>query len=285
MDGTGDKHLGKLAGLLRSYLGRTLRLNSDAEAFVTATYGDAEPETLKALTADIDASEAETFLELLLFPDIQFQIAIEPHLFPFKSERLSQRRLRNLLTRPPVSLTLELHENQAALQFPLPEDFLERFLARLNLARRWPASLEDAFDTHLALADRLRARVMLRNGPPWMGDGFPGLCADLVRALPPKHRDFWPALELVIQLAPELTARSDPFALLTARKRRAFQMVEQQRDFEHRLRRSNIETLLGQGQRVPALARGEALRQMRVIDAVCQSVFGRTTYFQPALLD
>jgi hypothetical protein len=300
MDMAAEKHLYKLAEILRLYLSRPLRLDTDAAEFVTSTYGDAGAETIRALMADTDASEAETLLEFLLFPDIKFQIQIEPLLSRYQSRHLPQRRLRAHLGQPPITLTLHTDAaNEAkvgevgelgdvgdvgdkALRLSLPDDFLERFLARLNLAKRWPASLEEVLDRYLPCDAGLRARVMLRNGPPLLEEACLHLYGDLVRTLSPHHRDFWAALELVVRLGPELAAGNDPFSLLTAHKRRAFQMVERQREFERRLQHSNIEILLGQGQRVPTLARAEALKQMRVIDVVCQSIFGRTTYFQPA---
>lgn len=288
METAAEKLVDQLAATLRSHLSRPLHLDTDAVDFLVATYGTAAPGVLRTLLADTDASEAETLLELLLFPDIQLQLHLEGLLAKFQSQPVAQKRLREDLSQPPISLTFEFDPADQAgggdesLRIPLPDDFLERFLTRLNLTRCWPATLADALDAHLQVDDRLRARVMLRNGPPSMGASSAGLCADLIKALSPRHRDFWSALEMVIQLAPELDLGGDPFQLLTARKQRAFQMVEQQRDFEHRLQHSNFEILLGQGQRVPTLARAEARKQMRVIDAVCQSVFGRTTYFQPA---
>jgi hypothetical protein len=281
-----EKRVDQLAATLRSHLSRPLHLDADAMDFVVATYGNPQPENLRTLLAATDASETETLLELLLFPDIEFQVHLERLLSRFQSRPVPQNQLREHLSQPPIMLTIEFDPvggDHAALLIPLPNDLLARFLTRLNLSRCWPATLADALDAHLKADDRLRARVMLRNGPPSMGAVSAGMCADLIQALPSRHRDFWSALEMVIQLAPELDSGHDPFQLLTARKQRAFQMVEQQREFEHRLQYSNFEILMGQGQRVPTLAKDEARKQMRVIDAVCQSVFGRTTYFQPAV--
>jgi hypothetical protein len=289
MESAPDTLYFEFVDLLRSHLSRPVGLDRAAADFVAATCGDAETETLKILFSDPQASEAESLLEFLLFPDIEFQIQIEPIISRLSFEGPLERRLHERLSQPPIALTLELECGPAGggetLRLLLPDDLLERFLSRLNLAKRWPTALTDSLDKQLPPDDRLRARVMLRNGPPSMGDAFAALCADLVEALSPRHRDFWPALALVIHLAPQLEAGDDPFTVLTAHKQRAFQMLEQQREFEHRLRRSNIETLLGQGQRVPTLGRAEARKQMRVVDAVCQSVFGRTTYFQPAAFD
>jgi hypothetical protein len=288
METAAAKLVDQLAATLRSHLSRPLHLDADAVGFLAATHGNAAPGDLRTLLADTDASETETLLELLVFPDIQLQLHLERLLSKFQSQSVAQKLLRENLSQPPISLSFESDPadktggGDEILRIPLPEDFLERFLTRLNLTRCWPATLADALDAHLQADDCLRARVMLRNGPPSMGAVSAGLCADLVKALSPRHRDFWSALEMVIQLAPELDSGGDPFQLLTARKQRAFQMVEQQRDFEHRLQHSNFEILMGQGQRAPTLAQAEARKQMRVIDAVCQSVFGRTTYFQPA---
>jgi hypothetical protein len=280
MPNSPDTLLNLLADQLRAYLGRPLPLDEEAAAFVTATYGRVDAEAIRELFSDPEASEAQTLLEFLLFPNAELQRDIEPLLARLPSTTDLERRLRERLQSPPIELTLVLDGGQLTLA--LPEDLRDRFLTRLKLAKNWPPSLDPVLDACLKEDDRLRARVLLRNGPAAMGPGFAGLCVGLLRKLPSHHRDFWPALDLVIQLAAELERTEDPFALLTRHKQRAFQMVEQQREFERRLQGSNIEILMGQGQRVPILARAEAQRRMRIIDAVCQAVFGRTIYFQPA---
>lgn len=270
-----------LAETLRSHLSRPLRLDADTERFVTATYGDAEAATLRAAFADTCTSDAETLLELLLFPDSAFQVHIEPLLAQLNSAAEQERYLGACLRQPPIDLTLEFDDADGLLRIPLPSEFLDRFVDRLKIVKRWPAPLDRALTEYLNEGERMRARVMLRNAPVDLGESFAEICGRFLEALTCSHRDFWPALRLVIQLAAEFEAAPDPLELLADHKRRAFQMVEQQRELEHRLQRSNIETLLGQGQRVPTLAKAEALKQMRILDAVSQALFGRTTYFEP----
>lgn len=277
-----ETHLALLADTLRAHLSRPLHLDADATAFIATTYGTVDAGTLRELLSDADASEAETLLEFLLFPDAEFQRRIEPLLARLTAVDELERRLGERLLEPPMELIIVPGGGEPSLTMPLPEDLLERFLTRLKLAKNWPPSLDKVLDTLLQEDDRLRVRVMLRNGPAELGPAFAEFCEALLSNLHVRHRDFWPAMDLVIQLAAELEKVGDPFALLARHKQRAFQMVEQQREFEHRLQGSNIEILLGQGQRVPALARAEAQRRMRIIDAVCRAVYGRTTYFQPA---
>jgi hypothetical protein len=277
-----DPQLAILAETLRSNLTRPLHLDAQAAAFVTATYGEVDADALRNLFSDANVSEAETLLEFLLFPDTDFQRRIEPLLARLPSVDGLERRLRTRLLQPPIELTLVLPGSGPDLSIPLTEDQLDRFLTRLKLTKSWPPALDKVLDTCLQEDARLRARIMLRNGTAAPGPAFARFFEALLGKLPGRHRDFWPALDLVIRLAAELEATSDPFALLSRHKQRAFQMVEQQRELEHRLQTSNIETLLGQGQRVPPLSRSEARRQMRIIDVVCQAVYGRTSYFQPA---
>jgi hypothetical protein len=277
-----DTPLGLLAETLRAHLSRPLHLDADAATFAAATYGGGDAGTIRELLFDADTSEAETLLEFLLFPSAGFQRRIEPLLTQLTPVDELVPRLRERLLEPPIKLTIALDGGEPSLTMPLPKDLLDRFLTRLKLAKRWPSSLDKVLNAFLEEDDRLRARVMLRNGFSALGPAFAEFCHVLLGKLPGCHRDFWPALELTIQLAAELETASDPFALFTRQKQHAFQMVEQQREFEHRLQTSNIEMLLGQGQRVPPLARAEAQRRMRIIDAVCRAVFGRTTYFQPA---
>jgi hypothetical protein len=279
-----DTHLNLLARTLRAYLSRPQRLDLDADAaaFVTATYGSVDIKTLGELLSEADASESETLLEFLLFPDAEFQHRIEPLLTRLPSTHALERCLQEQLLEPPIELTIQLAGSEPRLTLPLPKDLLLRFLTRLRVAQSWPSSLDRGIDARLPADDGIRVRVMLRNGPKDLGPTFAEFCVALLRKLPSHHRDFWPALDLVIQLAAELETASDPFILLTRHKQLAFQMVEQQRELEHRLQTSTIEILLGLGQRVPPLARVEAQRRMRIIDTVCQAVYGRTTYFQPA---
>jgi hypothetical protein len=277
MESTADT----LADTLRSHLSRPLQLDADTERFVTATYGDAEAETLRAALADTSASDAETLLELLLFPDFAFQVHIEPLLSQLNSAAEQERYLGVCLRQPPIDLTLEIDDADGLLRIPLPGEFLDRFLSRLKIVKRCPVHLDRALTQHLNEGEQMRARVILRNTSVELGGRFAEICGRFLAALTSSHRDFWPALRLVIHLAVEFEAATDPFELLAEHKQRAFQMVEQQRELEHRLQRSNIETLMGQGQRVPTLAKADALKQMRIIDTISQALFGRTTYFQP----
>jgi hypothetical protein len=277
-----DTLLADLAQTLRTRLSRPLYLDADAASFMAATYGSVDAGIIRELLSDADTSEAETLLEFLLFPDAEFQRFIEPLLTRLISIDDLERCLEERLLESPIVLTIVLADGEPRLSIPLPADLLDRFLTRLKLAKRWPRSLDNALEIFVQEDDRLRARVLLRNSPATLGPAFAQFCEALLRNLHIQHRDFWPALDLTIQLAAELETASDPFALFMRHKQRAFQMVEQQRELEHRLQGGNIEILLGQGQRVPAFARAEAQRRMRIIDAVCQAVYGRTTYFQPA---
>ncbi len=282
MSATADNPIDALVDRLRSHLSRPLSLDGDAARFVSATFGTIDADTLEDLFCDGGASEAETLLEFLLFPDVDFQYHIEPLLNQICFDGDLTQHLAACLAQSPIPLTIHLGGDGGDLSLPLPDDFLQRFLIRLRVSRRWPSSLESALTRCLAADEQIRARVMLRNAAARLGTAAADVCTKFIEALPSSHRDFWSALDLVVGLAAELEASRDPFALLTAHKQRAFQMVEQQRSFERLLQRSNMETLMGQGHRTPTLARADARKRMRVIDVICRAVFGRTTYFQPA---
>jgi hypothetical protein len=65
-------------------------------------------------------------------------------------------------------------------------------------------------------------------------------------------------------------------------KRTYFQSIEKANEFQRRLARSNMETLMLQGVRTAFIDPADSLEKMHLIDTVCQAVYGRSEYFAKA---
>jgi hypothetical protein len=75
------------------------------------------------------------------------------------------------------------------------------------------------------------------------------------------------------------------FEALMARKKSYLKNLQRTVQFEARLRKNNMETLMLQGKRAAFIDKVEARKKIDIIDRISRAVFGRTEYFEPSWVE
>ena len=272
--------LDDLCDWLRTILDRGFHLETDLLTCLESTFGTWDPQ---ALLADMESSEAASFLELIFFPDRATQLAYEVRWGLHFFSAASARALEELMVGTPVVCTLHMPDRNEPLRLAVPDFALRSFVQRLNITWQPPRMLLRALDTHLDDAHRPLVSVVLRHARlPWQPHQVDLMDLFLSKTVP-AALDFESDLTFLCSLLDELAPEQAPLDFLMAKKHFYFQALCKAQAFEQRLRAGNMEILMLQGARA---AHGDVAQWrawMRKVDRISTALFGSTRYFQEPL--
>jgi hypothetical protein len=117
---------------------------------------------------------------------------------------------------------------------------------------------------------------MIRNARFEFTPAASGFLCVLVATLDPDDEEERACLAFAMEILAEPGASADVFAALAARKHWLSGALQHGRRLREQLARSNLETLLSQGQRLTWVDEALARRQMDYVDRIGRAVFGRS---------
>ena len=273
---------------IRRLLREGLAVTPDVVHYLESALGAAEPAVVAELLANPGESESETLLELVFFPDADFQHDLEQVLTGRGLPDGGRLRLEQRLVRAPAGAALVFPDHPQRLRCDLPIAGVEAFLTRLNLDWALVPRLREA----LANWDREHAgdapvdvdalMVKLRNAALVQSTGQVGLLADFLERMPPEDRR-WPAcFDFLMAFLAEHADHANLYQALMARK--AFLLYHRMKARRNtaRMRGSNMETLSMSGFRAGHFDERAAEQALMAIDAVALAVYGRTESYDEA---
>ncbi len=265
-----------LAEEIASILKEGIRLSPDVLHFIDSTYSNPSPQELANILEDESDSERDTLVELIFFPDESIQARLEDLL-----ERLD---LNDKVAEGVTELLLE-KERLTAIYFPdtakplilqMPHSAVDQFLSRLNISKRLDNKLVDAIHKNVSENARTLVKVKLRNVRKKPVGPKLHFLSTYFEKMNTSDNELIECLELVLDVLDDLKDNADIFSGLMARKRFYFKSVLEADKFEAKLKKSNMEILMLQGQRAPYIDKSDAIKKMALIDKVSLSVFGNT---------
>lgn len=275
--------LDQLAEQIRAVCLDGFCLDEQAWQYLQTTLADPTPESVKKIMLQDDDCESDSLLELLFYPTEPMQIRLEPLIGTRTLTEKEQRRLVDLLSACPVETSLYFPVLQKHLHLKIPEHALERFVHRLNLNVNLPLKLTRVIDQCLIQEQVNLAKVRLRNSKRTYTDHQADFLIQIFKNLKPTHPQFWPCLDFVLNIVSEVPAAPLVYDFLMAKKNFYFQSVSKAEQFLEKLRRSNMETLMMQGERAAFIHPEEGRKAMTHIDLISRSLFGRSDHFQTPL--
>ncbi|PID40953.1 MAG: hypothetical protein CR984_00555 [Proteobacteria bacterium] len=251
------------------------RLNRTILEYVDANLFSPDPRRLATFLCDESDCERDSLLDLVFYPDIAFQIHIDPLLIIAGGSE-TQRDLQCRLIDESIRATICLPDGRPLTPIILPEFVKAQYLTRLKVDWQLDTEVAAAIYAGVSADRRPQVRVRLRNSGLVLS-GSPRLF--LIRffeRLPDDGPDYLACLDLILPLLAGQPHNANIFDLLVDRKRVLFRGLQQLMRFEKQRRRSTMETLMLQGVRMPHISREETLREMELIDQICMGIFGRT---------
>lgn len=245
-----------------------------------ATFGTTD---LADILADSPSCETASLWELLAYPDKALQADYEAcwgdEIFTVQD----QRDLLALLEASPITTTIFHSADTPPLYLQIPHFATAEFVRRLNMTWRPPSSLMRALDRHLDRSRRFTVRVYFRHARLAWHATQVRLAALFLAKMGSGAMEFESCLAFLLSLMSELSPHQEPYAFLIQKKSDFFQSLCKAEAFERKCQTSNMETLMLQGVRSAFGSAMQWRQQMRLIDRICETLFGRTEFFQQPL--
>ncbi len=273
---------------IRALLWEGVPLTADVCQYIEATLGAAEPDAVADLLAGPDECERDTLLELVFFPDLSFQCAVEEILAGGGLSPEDRSGLAVHLKTNPARARLRFPGHARQLDCRLPDEGVDAFLTRLNLT--WAVdvhlgrALDQWADKHRREAeiDAVRLIVQLRNADLRQTPAQLGLLKDFLERMPPADRRWQACFDFLMAFLPEHGDVLNLYRALMDRKVfLVHHLMKARRDAEI-ISGSNMETLSMSGFRAGYFDTAAAEETLACIDAVALAVYGRTEHFDDA---
>lgn len=242
--------------------------------FIASTLGTVSPRELARLLADRDDPQAASLFELLLFPDRRIALALEPLLL---AARLGPDAIDSLIDTlaATVSQGAALLPDGTRLPLPLARGDIERFIRRLAPQRNMPeaamTTAEKRFGREAAMDLAVTARQTL---PEWT-PGATAFFTSLLGRLDPLSPKSLPAARYGLAFLAGLPAEKHPLPALSARWSQLAAQLRRARQQEDALAKSNFETLIMTGARLPYLHAPDIEAEQALAETALVALTGR----------
>ncbi|MFZ2633199.1 MAG: hypothetical protein WA081_19505 [Desulfosalsimonadaceae bacterium] len=254
-----------------------ITLDDAAVHYIDSTFAHPSAEGFRELLLDPDNCETETLYELIFFPDLRMQEQLEPvlaaHVFDVRDVEaviavIQQKKIRTRILFPDSRGELSVHP---------PDATVRRLIERLNMTTPIDARIIKTLQETLPVAsDMHRIRVMLRNCRVMFSDPFVHVLCQCIESMVPASAYFRPAFALLLDFLETANPKKDIYAGLMHKKQLLGHMIHQAEKNERSLEKTNAETLMLTGIRIPAIHVGEARKTISLIDHLCLSIYGKT---------
>ncbi|WP_075356380.1 hypothetical protein [Desulfovibrio sp. DV] len=271
-----DTTLSTVAAAIIDILEQGLPQDDAVVHFIASTHGDLPDTALAALVADGDDPQAASLLELLLFPGPAAALALEDVLGQagLKASDLPALARAVMAGAPRAVARLP---GGSRIPLPLSPESVRRLIDRLAPHRNLPAGLRARLETHLPSEARELAVAARQIGPDWT-PAAAAFAQTLFDKLPPGAADTAQAAQLVrfaLRFLADLPAGSLPLPALFARRNQLAAQLRRAAQQEEALAKSNYETLILSGNRLPYLHAPDIARELGHADAIIRAITGR----------
>ena len=273
------KHL-VLADSIEALLCRDVAAGPDVMAYIHGTYGPIDSGEIKALVENPDSGERETLVELIFFPDESVQVQLETVLADHPCLSGDVAAIATELADRNLSATVTLGGTGQTLTIRVDRTVIESILTRLNIVYTLEADLNRTV-TETVPADKQNAvKVRLRNARFEPAGGQRDFLHRYIRAAC-SDDEFLDDLDFLLAFMQEIDPDGDMYDAMMRRKKRCWRQLNKFARFEERLRRTNIETLLLQGERFPYVDRAQMHQTIAAIDRIALTVYQTTEPIEP----
>jgi len=271
---------------IRRLLARGLPLSGAVERFLHVTWGASGWSGLQGVLEVAEDAERDTLQELLFFPDLKFQAALEETLYGAGLPSTGPARLKaRLVGRPPVAGFSDA-EGRIVGRLALPGPGAGAFVDRLNL--NW--YVDPALRQAIAALDKAISRpprqtacrllVGLRNAGLTQTEEQVQLLTGYLANMPAGGAPFEDGFDFLMGFLAEHPQNEDLYGALMERKRFLFRHLTQARRAAALFEQHNMETLNQIGFRAAHFDIPQAEHTMDLIDTVALAVYGRTEHLE-----
>jgi len=268
-----DQNIQNLMIAIIDILEKGLPQDAAVVHFIRSTYGELPPRELAALIADPNDAQADSLRELLLFPGPDTALALEPAMEQACLSVDATARLADALAENPPRAAAAMPDG-TRLPLPLSPEHIRRFVGRLAPQRSLPEQLRQILAARFP-SDALALAVIARqSGPEWT-PGAAAFFQTLLAKLPPETSGAADTLRFVLRFLADTPPGTPPLPALSARYSQLLAQLRRAKQQDEGLAKSNYETLMMAGARLPYLHAPDIARELEHAAVVIEAVTGR----------
>ena len=280
---TDDKYK-LLADRILDCLSRKITLSDDVIHYIDSTFSSPTADDLQKILQDDGDCEKDPLIELLFFPDENLQIELEDILENHRYSKQDEAILQACLSAEPHCIKFCLAADKETIDVGMPHAAIEQFVLRLNIAHNPDPETLKAINENVSEKHRRLLKVKLRNSRLKPSQNKREFLSCFFKKMDSAKKDYLGCFEFALSFLGDISEAEDIFETLMARKKFFFKHLQKARQFDEQLQANNMnmETLMLQGRRAAFINKTEAKDSMRLIDRICQTIFGQTRYFEQA---
>jgi hypothetical protein len=254
-------------------LGLEVALGPGCVRFIDSTFSTPSAGEIARRLADESDPERDGLLALLLSPDEEHRLAIEPLLDSAEGD-VDEGKIADRLTHDVDRIRFRLPEGRGSFTVELTPTLARGFVAGLALGRRIPQALREALRPIADERERLLARVTVRHASLDLTPARTGILCRVAAQPGAGGAGFRGCLGFALEVLGAVDTEAELWALLEGRKRRLIEALAGQRRQDEMIARAGFEVAQSRGRRLGFVDRDAAGRELGFIDRVCRSVFG-----------
>jgi hypothetical protein len=275
-----EKDRRNLAEKIGEQLAKGMTAGKTVCTYIDTTFSNPSLNRIKSIISDETDPERDSLIDLLLFPDESFQMALEPFLLNQTFSPADEEW---------IALQISLARCTAVIFFPWLRGHIDLALVpertrilvrRLNICWFPDTSLRKTIDRRVDPARRMAVYVRLRNaGPSLDRDGLRLLCR-FFNTCDDTQIDFFADFDFLAGWVVRMNGE-DGYRQLMKERQRWSEAARYAVQFERMRQVSNMETLMLQGIQVPTVGIREAAAQIDTIDRLALILYGRIESTSP----
>jgi hypothetical protein len=219
-------------------------------------------------------------MELLFYPDLELQERYEAQWGKEIFTEQDRDRIIEMLCDTPEVAEIVLPDTDVKISIPVPDFASRTFVQRLNICWHPPAQLLQLLNQKSFGEISVQTCVQLRNATIAWHENQVALISLFLAKMPAASETFASDLDFLISILSELAIDGDAYAFLIGKKLFYFKSLCSAEEYDRKRLTSNMEILMMSGNRSAHGSIEQWRQNMRSVDRICQTLFGRTQFFQ-----
>jgi hypothetical protein len=244
-------------------------VSADIMHYMMSVSGMDTLEDIRQTLLDGTSSEGASLFELILFPDEEFQIAIEALVESFNYSKTDENTICNLLMSSKLETVLHF-PGLGSIPVTIPPETIQSVIARLSLSRKTDPRIIEALHRFSGEPLRTRCKIRLRNSRWIQNEAHIRLLHEVIQKLTSRNDKFLETLDIILDFLANPHPESDIKQALESEKERLIHLLDTADRQDHLLRIYPMEAIMLQGIRIVSIDKDGIINQIHILDQICQ---------------
>ncbi|WP_022665854.1 hypothetical protein [Desulfospira joergensenii] len=246
-----EKQFKKIGRALEEIWEKGLFLSRASLSFLESSFGMGTATDLEDALADEDFPEREMMLEMILFPEQDVRLALEPLLETGGLEQKHLTEITGHMIHNHSMLRLFHPERTAPYLVEIPPDQIELFISRLFLTRKIDSDICKALEKTIPVSDLFSFRILFRTRNYLFNKEKKKFILKFIRKSKNRIHEFTEVFDLFLNILSQAPDSTDYEHYFSDRKRQEENMLKSILRFEKKLDRYPMEYLMLSNYPVP----------------------------------